>query len=82
MNADALHHLLHDHFSVNQKVIRGYWEKFVQNMRHYLAKFRNEVFFQEPYAVGGNKVLIFWQVLPLRIGCLEHKARLVEGRLC
>jgi uncharacterized damage-inducible protein DinB len=45
------------------KTIRAHWDNLEQNMREYLAKLRDDMLFEKPFADGEDKDLILWQVL-------------------
>jgi uncharacterized damage-inducible protein DinB len=47
----------------DRKIIRARWDNVEQNMRDYLAKLRDEMLFEKPFADGEDKDLILWQVL-------------------
>jgi uncharacterized damage-inducible protein DinB len=40
--------------------IRSYWDNVEQNMRDYLAKLRDDMLFDKPFAEGEDKDLILW----------------------
>ena len=46
--------------------IRAYWDNVEQNMRDYLAKLRDDMLFEKPFAEREDKDLILWQV-PLHV---------------
>jgi uncharacterized damage-inducible protein DinB len=47
----------------DRKIIRVHRDNVEQNMRDYLAKLRNDMLFEKPFAEGEDKDLILWQVL-------------------
>ncbi len=47
----------------DRKIIRARWDKVEQNMRDYLARLRDDMLFEKPFAEGEDKDLILWQVL-------------------
>ena len=63
----------------DRKVIRAHWDTVEQNMRDYLAKLRDDMLFEKPFAVGEDKDLILWQVL-LHVGNhgTDHRAQLLR----
>jgi uncharacterized damage-inducible protein DinB len=63
----------------DRKIIRAHWDNVEQNMRDYLAKLRDEMLFEKPFADGEDKDLILWQVL-LHVGNhgSDHRAQLLR----
>ena len=47
----------------DRKIIRAHWDNVEQNMHDYLAKLRDDMLFEKPFADGEDKDLILWQVL-------------------
>jgi uncharacterized damage-inducible protein DinB len=47
----------------DREVLRAHWDSVEQNMRAYLAKLRDDMLFEKPFAEGEDKDLILWQVL-------------------
>jgi uncharacterized damage-inducible protein DinB len=50
------------HFD-DRKIIRAQLDNVEQNMRDYLARLRDDMLFEKPFAEGEDKDLILWQVL-------------------
>jgi len=42
----------------DRKIIRAHWDNVEQNMREYLAKLRDDMLFEKPFAEGEDKDLI------------------------
>jgi uncharacterized damage-inducible protein DinB len=63
----------------DRKIIRAHWDNVEQNMRDYLAKLRDDMLFEKPFAEGEDKDLILWQVL-LHVGNhgTDHRAQLLR----
>jgi uncharacterized damage-inducible protein DinB len=63
----------------DRKIIRAHWDNVEQNMRDYLAKLRDEMLFEKPFAEGEDKDLILWQVL-LHVGNhgTDHRAQILR----
>ena len=63
----------------DRKNIRTHWDNVEQNMRDYLAKLRDDMLFDKPFAEGEDKDLILWQVL-LHVGNhgTDHRAQLLR----
>jgi uncharacterized damage-inducible protein DinB len=63
----------------DRKIIRAHWDNVEQNMRDYLAKLRDDMLFEKPFADGEDKDLILWQVL-LHVGNhgTDHRAQLLR----
>ena len=63
----------------DRKNIRAHWDRVEQNMRDYLAKLRDELLFEKPFADGEDKDLILWQVL-LHVANhgTDHRAQLLR----
>jgi uncharacterized damage-inducible protein DinB len=63
----------------DREIIRAYWDGIEQNMRNYLAKLRDDMLFEKPFADGEDKDLILWQVL-LHVGNhgTDHRAQLLR----
>jgi uncharacterized damage-inducible protein DinB len=61
------------------KIIRAHWDIVEKNMRNYLAKLRDDMLSEKPFADGEDKDLILWQVL-LHIGNhgTDHRAQLIR----
>jgi uncharacterized damage-inducible protein DinB len=66
------------HFD-DRKIIRAYWDNVEQKMRDYLAKLRDDMLFEKPFAEGEDKDLILWQVL-LHVGNhgTDHRSQLLR----
>ena len=47
----------------DREILRAHWDRVEQNMRDYLAKLRDDMLFDKPFADGEDKDLILWQVL-------------------
>jgi len=47
----------------DREIIRAHWDDVEQNMCDYLAKLRDDMLFEKPFADGEDKDLILWQVL-------------------
>jgi uncharacterized damage-inducible protein DinB len=63
----------------NRGNIRAHWDNVEQNMRNYLAKLRDDMLFDKPFAEGEDKDLILWQVL-LHVANhgTDHRAQLLR----
>ena len=63
----------------DRKIIRAHWDNVEQNMRDYLAKLRDDILFEKPFADGEDKDLILWQVL-LHVANhgTDHRAQLLR----
>jgi uncharacterized damage-inducible protein DinB len=63
----------------DRELIRAHWDKVEQNMRGYLAKLRDDMLFEKPFADGEDKDLILWQVL-LHVANhgTDHRAQLLR----
>lgn len=63
----------------DRKTIRAHWDAVEQNMRDYLAKLRDDMLFEKPFADGEDKDLILWQVL-LHVANhgTDHRAQLLR----
>jgi uncharacterized damage-inducible protein DinB len=63
----------------NRKVLRVRWDNVEQNMRDYLAKLRDDMLFEKPFADGEDKDLVLWQVL-LQVANhgTDHRAQLLR----
>ena len=59
--------------------IRSHWDNVEENMRDYLAKLRDDMLFERPFADGEDNDLILWQVL-LHVGNhgTDHRAQLLR----
>jgi uncharacterized damage-inducible protein DinB len=44
----------------DRKIIRAHWDNVEQNMRDYLAKLRDDMLFEKPFADGEDKDLVLW----------------------
>lgn len=61
------------------KTIRLHWDNVEQSMRDYLAKLRDELLFEKPFADGEDKDLILWQVLLHVVNHgTDHRAQLLR----
>jgi len=60
-------------------IIRAHWDNVEQHMRDYLAKLRDDMLFEKPFADGEDKDLIVWQVL-LHVANhgTDHRAQLLR----
>ncbi len=47
----------------DRESIRAHWDNVEKTMRDYLAKLRDDMLFEKPFAEGEDKDLILWQVL-------------------
>jgi uncharacterized damage-inducible protein DinB len=63
----------------DREIIRAHWDSIEQNMRDYLAKLRDEMLSEKPFADGEDKDLILWQVL-LQVANhgTDHRAQLLR----
>ena len=64
---------------VDRNSIRIYGDAVEQRMRDYLAKLRDDMLFEKPFAEGEDKDLILWQVL-LQVANhgTDHRAQLLR----
>ena len=63
----------------DSKIIRAHWDSVEQNMRDYLAKLRDDMLFEKPFAEGEDKDLILWQVLLHVVNHgTDHRAQLLR----
>jgi uncharacterized damage-inducible protein DinB len=63
----------------DRKIIRAYWDNVEKNMRDYLAKLRDDMLFDKPFADGEDKDLILWQVLFHVVNHgTDHRAQLLR----
>jgi uncharacterized damage-inducible protein DinB len=63
----------------DQEIIRSHWDNVEQNMREYLAKLRDDMLFEKPFAEGEDKDLILWQVLLHVVNHgTDHRAQLLR----
>ncbi len=63
----------------DRKTIRSFWDGIEQNMRDYLAKLRDDMLFEKPFAEGEDKDLILWQVLLHVVNHgTDHRAQLLR----
>ena len=66
------------HFD-DRSIIRAHWDSVEQNMRAYLAKLRDDMLFEKPFAEGEDKDLILWQVLLHVVNHgTDHRAQLLR----
>jgi uncharacterized damage-inducible protein DinB len=64
----------------DRKIIRAYWDNVEQNMRDYLAKLRDDMLFEKPFADGEDKDLVLWQVLLHVVNHgTDHRAQLLRS---
>jgi uncharacterized damage-inducible protein DinB len=64
----------------DRNTIRAHWDKIEQNMRDYLAKLRDDMLFEKPFADGEDKDLILWQVLLHVVNHgTDHRAQLLRS---
>jgi uncharacterized damage-inducible protein DinB len=63
----------------DRKILRAHWDNVEQNMRTYLAKLRDDMLFEKPFADGEDKDLVLWQVL-LQVANhgTDHRAQLLR----
>lgn len=63
----------------DRETIRAHWDGVERNMRDYLAKLRDDMLFEKPFAEGEDKDLILWQVL-LHVANhgTDHRAQLLR----
>jgi uncharacterized damage-inducible protein DinB len=63
----------------DRKIIRAHWDNVEQNMRDYLAKLRDDMLLEKPFAEGEDQDLILWQVL-LHVANhgTDHRAQLLR----
>ncbi len=64
---------------LDRNSIREHWDDVEQRMRDYLAKLRDDMLFEKPFAEGEDRDLILWQVL-LQVGThgTDHRAQLLR----
>jgi uncharacterized damage-inducible protein DinB len=63
----------------DRKIIRAHWDTVEQNMREYLAKLRDDMLLEKPFADGEDKDLILWQVLLHVVNHgTDHRAQLLR----
>ena len=63
----------------DRESIRAHWDNVEQNMRDYLAKLRDDMLFEKPFAEGEDKDLILWQVLLHVVNHgTDHRAQLLR----
>jgi uncharacterized damage-inducible protein DinB len=63
----------------DRNVIRAHWDNVEQSMRGYLAKLRDDMLFEKPFADGEDKDLILWQVLLHVVNHgTDHRAQLLR----
>ena len=64
----------------DRATIRAHWDSVEQSMRDYLAKLRDDMLFEKPFAEGEDKDLILWQVL-LHVANhgTDHRAQLLRS---
>jgi uncharacterized damage-inducible protein DinB len=63
----------------DRNVIRAHWDNLEQTMRDYLAKLRDDMLFEKPFAEGEDKDLILWQVLIHVINHgTDHRAQMLR----
>jgi uncharacterized damage-inducible protein DinB len=63
----------------DRKIIRAYWDNVEQKMRDFLAKLRDEMLFEKPFADGEDKDLILWQVLLHVVNhSTDHRAQILR----
>jgi uncharacterized damage-inducible protein DinB len=64
---------------VDRSSLREHWDGVEQRMRDYLAKLRDDMLFEKPFADGEDKDLILWQVL-LQVANhgTDHRAQLLR----
>jgi len=63
----------------DRKVIRAHWDTVQQKMRVYLAKLRDDMLFEKPFADGEDKALLLWQVLLHVVNHgTDHRAQLLR----
>lgn len=63
----------------DRKILRAHWDHVEQNMRDYLAKLRDDMLFEKPFADGEDKDLVLWQVLlHLANHGTDHRAQLLR----
>jgi uncharacterized damage-inducible protein DinB len=63
----------------DRESLRKHWDGVEQHMRDYLAKLRDDMLFEKPFADGEDKDLILWQVL-LQVANhgTDHRAQLLR----
>jgi uncharacterized damage-inducible protein DinB len=63
----------------DRRMIRTHWDNVEHNMRDYLAKLRDDMLFEKPFADGEDKDLIEWQVLLHVVNHgTDHRAQLLR----
>ena len=63
----------------DRAIIRAAWDSVEQAMRDYLAKLRDDMLFEKPFAEGEDKDLILWQVLLHVVNHgTDHRAQLLR----
>ena len=63
----------------DRKIIRARWDNVEKNMRDYLAKLRDDMLLEKPFAEGEDKDLILWQVLLHVVNHgTDHRAQLLR----
>jgi uncharacterized damage-inducible protein DinB len=64
----------------DRRIIRAYWDNVEQRMRDYLAKLRDDMLRDKPFADGEDKDLVLWQVL-LHVANhgTDHRAQLLRS---
>ncbi len=63
----------------DRKILRAHWDNVEQNMRDYLAKLRDDMLFEKPFADGEDKDLILWQALLQVVNHgTDHRAQLLR----
>ena len=62
-----------------RRLNRAHWDNVEQNMRGDLAKLRDDILFEKPFADGEDKDLILWQVLLHVVNHgTDHRAQLLR----
>lgn len=63
----------------DREIIRAHWDEVEQNMRAYLAKLRDDMLLEKPFADGEDKDVVLWQVL-LHVANhgTDHRAQLLR----
>ena len=63
----------------DRRIIRTHWDTVEQNMRDYLAKLRDDMLFEKPFADGEDKDLVEWKVLLHVVNHgTDHRAQLLR----
>ena len=63
----------------DRNFLRAHWDGVEQNMRAYLAKLRDDMLFEKPFAEGEDKDLILWHVLLHIVDhSTDHRAQLLR----